>query len=575
MVFKDEQAIFDYIRANQKASKYIIDARKYSRKWMALYDGDDFVNVLISQILGIEGQKKAKIRAKCARDIRDFFARLSIPRQNVWAATGGNKDYDYGPNKLPETAKKELLSFVTNTKDNKSVEQYLSTTWDKLYHTDPAGVLYVEVKSDDEGTTDMYPTYKSINCIRHYISCGQKTECILFEPVPYKDPVTKKNLKIWIVADDEWEYRVIQDGDNYTVDKTDDTTTFKHEFGWCPALIISDLTDKKGNRISPYHEIEGVATEYATDLSVFTIYKRLHGFPKSAQMKMACGTCKGVRKADEVCKECGNTGWRKGLEDVADVAVVPFPKDKDSPQIDIKNLFGYFGPDLPTWKQMREELGILFDEAYEAIWGVQPRLKIEKTATEMQLDLQPMINKLLKYSNPAEWLEHTLTEMYANRLNISKDKDVQISFIKYGHLYILVGLDTIQENYLKAKAANANITILDGLFYELLLLKYKADPVYYDMMLKKSILEPHLHLGIIEVQDIFGKEEAAKKEFFSKWWKTVEVSGDAITKEIDDLTEEFNTEFESYYETISQPEPPPTPIPIPVPPTPIPAAAAK
>ena len=550
MVFADESAVIQYIKDNQNVTQYVKDARTYTKKWSALYNGTNFSSVLISQILNIEGQKKAKIRARYARDIRGFFARLSVPRQNVWAATGGSKDYDFGKVKLSDDAKAELLSFVTNTKDNKSIEAYLSSKWDRLYHTDPAGVLYIEYTTGDEGTEKMYPTYKSITTIRHYISNGQKTECILFEPVLVVNPVTKNKDKTWRVSDDVMEYSVIQDGDNYTIDP-DDKKTFAHEFGWCPALIISDLTDSDGNRLSPYHDIEGEATDYARDLSVKTIYKFLHGFPKSFQMQMACGTCKGIRKADAKCKECGDTGFRKGDNDVADIMIFPFPKDKDSPQLNPQSVMGYFAPDLATWGKMDEELDRLFNEAYEGVWGVQDKTKVTKTATEIHYDMQPMINKLESYSNPAEWLEHTITEMYANHLNINKDKTIPVSSIKYGHRYILEGLDTIQKKYLDAKTAGAPVTILDAILEELILIKYKTDPVYYDLMMRKISVEPHIHLGFAEVNDLYGSTEVLKKDFFSNWWKTKEESGDALTVDIEILRNTFNTDFEVYLPTVT------------------------
>lgn len=569
MIFADDNAIFTYIKANQKVSKQINAARVYTRKWSALYDGDDFANVLISQILGIEGQKKAVIRTKYARDIRDFFARISVPRQNVWSATGGSKDYDYGQYKLTDDAKAELLSFVTDTRDNKSITEYLATVWDKLVHTDPSGVLYVEAQADDEGTTDMYPTYKSIINIRHYIANGQMTECILFEPVLTKN-TSNKTVKTWRVADDINEYSVIQDGDTFTINP-DDTKTFAHEFGWCPALIMSGITDKFGNRLSPYYEIEGVAEEYARDLSVKTIYKFLHGFPKSYQMRMACGTCKGIKKSGEKCKECDDTGFRKGDTDVADVMIFPFPEDKDAPQLDPKSVMGYFAPSIETWDKMDGNLDRNFDEAYESIWGIKPMVKVVKTATETVLDLQPMINKLVEYSKTAQWLEHTLTEMYANRLNLNKDKDIPVSSIIYGTMYILEGLDTILKKYYDAKTANAPIGILDALYDQILILKYK-DPVYYDLMVKKSLLEPHKHLGIVETGDMYSATEALKKEFFSPWWKKVETTGDAVKKEVEDLAKDFDSAFAIYLPTVTINTP--VAVALPIPGTPEPAKAA-
>lgn len=539
MTFKTDEDVILLLKQNKTIPKWVTDAQKYSAELCALVEGECFSDELIDRIEQIESLDKAKVRKKYARDIAAFFERLFLPIQNVFSSTGGVKSYKNGSVTLSDANQKRLLETVSNIRDNKSIERYIETQWLSLYHTDPSGVLWMRYKVEND-ELDIYPTYQSIGSIRNYKAKGQLVEWIIFEPTVLKEET------IWIVVDDLMQRTIIQRGDAYTID-TDPLKTFKHPFGIVPVIINSNLTDKLGNRLSPIHKIIPTAKEFARDQSIKTLYKFLHGFPKHWRRAMICKSCGGSRKSgNNACGDCNGKGEILRI-DVADEAIMPMPETGD-PVLRGEDVMGYTSPDIETWKQFNEELDRLENECYETMWGTQSLKQVQKTATEIHYDMQPQINKLNKYADVAEWIEWTITEWCANAIDTTKKKDEQISLIVYGRRYILEGIDTIQKKYEDAKAAGENSVVLDGIFDELLTVKFKNDPEWMAIELKKARTEPYLHNSVNEIYKMFGAEEAARKIYFQKWWK--KLSDAELTKQQQVLEDKFNADFQAYLPTL-------------------------
>lgn len=546
MIFKDDAAVVAYVKAHSGiVPEWVKKARIYSKELCALIEGEEFLTELIGQIEHLESEKKAEARKKYSRDIRSFFTRILLPIQNVFASTGGVKNYNNGDVRLSDENLKRLLSTISNIRDGKSIERYIETQWMPLYHSDPAGVLWMRyiVNGPD---VDVYPTYQNIGAIRNYIADGQLVENILFEPY------TIDNKNYWILVDDAKQYLVIEEKENFTI-SDDPLKTFEHPFGNVPVIIVSDLVDKYGNRMSPIHDIIPDTKEYARDLSIKTIYKFLQGFPKHWMRKAICGECHGTRKiGDKDCPQCSPTG-ATSKKDVTDVAVLPFDPDKEV-TIRGDDVMGFVSPDLETWKMYNEELKSGEASCYQTLWGLEASTSVTKTATEIYIDKQPQINKLNKYANVAEWIEWTLTEWCANIIDLTKPKDKSISLIVYGRRYILEGIDSIQEKYEKAKKAGNNSVILDGIFDELITVKFKNDPQCMRMELLKARCEPYLHNSTDEINNYFGAKEVARKIYFQEWWNTL-VDAD-LKKEAKDLKVLFAAAFEKHLPLVLIVEPP-------------------
>jgi hypothetical protein len=526
MIFKDDQEAIDFVRHNQDAPKHVVFGREQRRELFALIEGDGFLSELINKIEHIESKEKAKARKKYSRSIIDLYERLLNPIGNVFSATGGSKKYEVGP----ESRLKDFLNKASRLRDGKSVQKYVETTWMPLYHSDPNGVIFMEYTTKQKhGKDDVYPTYKSIDRIRNYIPRGQLCEAILFEP---------KNVKVfnteglfvgktihWRLVDDAKEYTIKQEGNTFTVVQD---LTFEHPFGQVPAIINSDII-KIGTvefKVSPIHKIKELTKEYARDQSIKTLYKFLQGFPTHWRYVTECKVCHGVGKTGENngtinarknCPDCDGKGFYM-KKDVTDMVTLNVPTSKDDVKL-APDIAGFVSPDLETWGVYTGELELLENLAEDTHWGTHKEKGVNETATARFIDVQPVMKKLNKYADVAEWVEKKLSE-WVFLFMFPGTKEFEIN-VHYGRRYIIESPDVILAKYQEARKNGANNIVLDRLFNEFLTAKYGDDPQWLRVELLKSQVEPWLHMSIVEVNDIFGRDEAIKKSLFTDWWKTL------------------------------------------------------
>ena len=261
MEFIDELQVIEFIKNHQKTPSWIDKARKDSKVLNALITGKDFDKVLIEKIEKIESDARKVAREKYSKDIRDMFDRVMKPRTNVFSASGGSIHNDISSEKL----KDKFIRSLNHFKGQKSIKKYLSEDFFRLGDTDPNGLIFLEYKED----INIWPTYKSTNDIRFYISNGQLLEVLLFEPEMVLSADGKVSKMIWRVVDDKKEYRVEQMGSEFRVMEEG---TFEHQFGNVPATILSDRQETGSElRISSIFPIIPLAEDYARDKSVLTI----------------------------------------------------------------------------------------------------------------------------------------------------------------------------------------------------------------------------------------------------------------------------------------------------------------
>ena len=505
MIFKTESQLFDYIRANQKVDKWVVDARKYHKKLLALIDGEGFNELLINEVEHIEGTQKAIARKKYARSIKDFYARLLRLTDNIYSSTGGIKRYE----NLSDSQTKELESHLHKIKGGKTLESWLESVWLTVYHQDPNGIIFLEY--DAEKDIKPQPSYKSINAIRNYVSNGQTLEVLLFEPLDLDDGV-----KQWHVVDDEKFYVVNQSNESFYIVEDE---TFAHEFGIVPAVVNSDIEHiGYHKRLSPVDKVVELSEEYARDLSVKTIYKFQQGFPKHWRYASPCMDCHGTGKDGNgnTCGSCGGTG-ELFRGDVTHEDRLTIPEDGESV---IAPGSGFVTPDLAFLADARVELKELQDTASFTHWGAVVNTEQVATATEIVINTQPVTMRLNKYADTAEYVETLLTEMIANNMFLDKAKDEKVSSIAYGRNYIIESLNAVLERYENAKEKGDSSTILDRLYQEYLLNKYKSDNVGLQIAIVKSKVEPYIHYTVEQVNENFGSKEAQRKVLFDEWWKT-------------------------------------------------------
>lgn len=536
MNLDDNQAL-NILKASQQVPDFIKTGREESAELFALTQGDNFIELLITRVEHVESKEKQKARKKYSRDITHFYERLLRPVDNVYTATGGSKDYSAIDNKDKQA---KLLKKVSRTRDGKSLQEWLKSTWMPLYHADPNGVVFMEYKGGDNA--ECWPTYKNIEHIRNYQPKGQLVDWILFEPKKIKTGKVTKQL--WRLVDDLTDRTYIEDGGNFTIVEE---LTFEHPFGQAPAIINSDIEKLKANyRLSPIDKIVEVSKEYARDQSIKTIYKKYHGFPIMWKYENQCKQCFGAKKREvdgqeKTCPDCEGHGYYKN-KDVTDVMALKIPEGDETKLA--PDIAGYIQPSLETWGQYNTELDSLYATAYATHWGTLAgsEQSISKTATEIILSSQPIMERLSGYSDVAEFKEAQLTNWFYNFQNPDReDKDVLIANIHYGRRFIIDPPDIILEKYEKAKEAGDNNVILDRLLNEYFTAKYQSDPEHLRIILLKANVEPYIHLTLEQVGLTFGSEEAQKKVLFEDWWKTL------TKKDKDKTAEQLKIEFDTWF----------------------------
>lgn len=529
MIFSEQEIKDILIKHSQTTEQWVRDAREQSKTLKALVTGEGFHDELIQNIEHLESKERAEVRRKYSKDIRDLFHRVMIKRKNVFDANGGSENININSNKIKEELQTRLSSF----KANKSLYEYLGDTYFTLVDTDPNGVLMLEYKQMNN-EFDLYPSYKSIDDIRYYSSKGQMVDYIVFEPKINKDTTAKT----WRVVDDKTDWTFIELSGIFTLvpDKT-----FNHPFGKTPAIILSENCVVGSEvRLSPINSITELAKDYARDKSVLTIYKFQKGNPIHWRYgDVRCKTCQGLGKTgDKTCLSCDGKGQRK-KQDVSDIYYIPVPKE-GQPSLG-NNIAGFTSPDLETWKQYKEDLRDMELLIDDTIWGTDKThqsKQTNETATGRFIDMQPITNTLNGYSNVVEYVYNTMANWVLNFVDLSKEREEKLYNKSFGRRYIIESPDVLMTKYGEAKSNGDNNTILDKILEEYILSKYKSNPHMQDLMIKKSKIEPYLHLTNKEVFDYFGKIEVNKKVLFQKFWQTADYK-----KETEQLEQEFNQYF--------------------------------
>ena len=380
----------------------------------------------------------------------------------------------------------------------------------QIFNTDPNGLIFLEYTTSPN--IDIYPTYKSINSVRYYESRGQQVQVVLFEPY------LKDQKYYYRIVDAQFDRTFIKDGNDWIL-----ADIFEHPFGECPALVCSNISNVGSEtKLPAIHNIVELSKELARDQSILTLYKIFKGLPIFWKVVQFCGDCGGTGKSgEEKCGTCNGHGKYVGKNDVTDVIEVPLPEG-DEKLLTGDNIGGYLSPDLETWTKLEETIDKLEERMYKSHWGtsfgVRQNGNIEKTATEIIFDKQPFENQLNKYADYVEYLEWKLSEWILNFFDAGKDKNESAVTINLGRRYMIESYDVLLERYELAVKAQSNNVILDKLFEEYLLSKFRNNPIDLQICLLKAKCEPYLHTTTDRVLEVFGVMEAQRKVLFQDFW---------------------------------------------------------
>jgi hypothetical protein len=181
------------------------------------------------------------------------------------------------------------------------------------------------------------------------------------------------------------------------------------------------------------------------------------------------------------------------------------------------NIAGYVTPPIETWKQMQESIDGKYQAAHYATWGThQMEDSSNETATGRFIDVQPVNERLCKYSDAGEFVEKWITDMIGT---FNFEGSYQGCEVNYGRRYLIESPDDIWTKYQDARAKGvASIGSLNNMLMQYIQSEYQSDSIEQLRQIKLMKLEPFVHMTIdqakLNVQNI---ADYYKKLYFSNW----------------------------------------------------------
>lgn len=481
-------------------------ARLYSSKLRMHITGQG-LDTAIQQMIYLEQDGIFQIRQQYAQSNKDVFARLHRPMDKIFSAKGGGVNYN-----LPEQLTKKFKAYLGSVEYGLTLRKWIETFWLTAYVCDPMGVLLMEIDSQSAaGTAFAYPTYKSTVDIHDYKLNGRNLDYLILKT----SEKSKDGIPYYRVIDDQFDYLVEWDG---TKVKEVRNGKLPNYFMKVPATVVSDIySPYYGMYISPDDAVIELADAYLREGSVFNVFKARHGYPKEWRYPAPCDTCKGTKQYQgEDCRACNASGIKTNY-DVAKVTIIPVPEGNQP--ILAPDVMGYVSPPIDTWTKMEDSLKGLFDLMHHTMWGTTIKEDVSnETATGRFIDVQPVNERLNKFSEAAEGIERFITDLsgqfYFNTTYTRAD-------IVYGRRYLIETPDEIWKKYQEARTAGAPEATLNNLLEEFYQSKYQGDSTELQKYLRMMRVEPWVHLTISQAKSILPPTVYAEKLYFPQWLATL------------------------------------------------------
>lgn len=512
-------------------------SREMRKRLILHVDGIGLQDAL-ERINGYENKAQFDAREKHAISNKFLTEELLRPVDNAFNARGGSKNYKFKSNS--EKKEIEFILKLNNVKGSSSISKYIEEVWFHNFITDPNGLTFIEVKEDTESEDDKEAelTYKSIDCIRAYEQNGIFVDWVVFEPhfVVVEDD---KEVKQFWAVDEKFYYlyeindeglRLVRDVEN--------------AFEKVPAILNSNIVDNiTGWKKSAIDAQIGLLNKYLVSNSVLSIAEFLHNYPREWTYVDECARCNGsgniyeeirgeYRNAE--CNVCGGTG-KAVKKDVTDRIELKFP-EKDDVKIDKPS--GYTHLPHEPWQMMVDSVDRVWGIIFFSHWGTAQEKSGNETATGRFIDVQPVNNRLDKYSKS---IEQAQTELENFLGMFYFPESFEKAFIQYGRRYLIETPDQIWDKYLKAKKDNAPVSTLDLLLNQYLESEFRENEQMFKYEVKKSKLEPFVHWDINTVKGLGVKDiDYFKKLYFNEWCSTKEIK-DVIDTSIEALNDELTT----------------------------------
>lgn len=469
-----------------------------------------------------EGQHAARIKHSISNKF--VTEELLRPVDNAFQATGGSVEYKF---KTDEDKKiKELEEHLKNIKNGSSVYDYIENVWFNKFIVDPNGLIFVETSEDGE---NIYPCYKSIQDILLYEQNGQCVDWVIFEPHK-KEKEGKDEFEVFWVVDKEGYYLYKKSKEGVKL-----LDEIKNKFEKVPAFLCSNIIDHKtGWKKSPIDGQIELLNKYLVSNSILPIVEFSNIYARGWEYSDDCKKCSGTgiigthkdRDGNEVNDLCDCDNGRYQRKDVTDILRLKVPQGD---QQNIAPPAGWIEYPSGSWQLQVDSIDRYFDLLINSQWGATKEKKDNETATGRWIDVQPVNNRLSKYSKSIEMAHGNLVDLYGIYYF---PETYQNSTVKYGRRYLIETPDQIWEKYLKAKTDKAPISTLDLLLYQYYESEFKDNPEVFVYNIKKIKLEPFVHwdISIVRESEYISDIDKLTKEYFNEWIKEKDISYIAKTE---------------------------------------------
>ncbi len=466
------------------------------------------------------------------RSNRDLIYRVMSPRDKIYTAKGGIEQYN-----LPENVEAEFREYLSSIADGLPVKEWVRQRLQKHYDYDPNGVVFIEISAD--GTP--YPTIRCIEDIFDYRLNGRAVDYLIFQVTEAERNTyeaqslipsgTQRTQTILRVIDDTTD-RIIILGNRSSTAEFNVISEIPNEFGYVPAIIISDIYGYGETMDSPLSPSIELLNAYMISGGTYNLAYMRQAFPKEWMQLSKCPTCSGQKEIQgNPCPECKGSG------------ILPYMKQSDVVLVDYRTEDGKNVPNPPMGVvapavealQFMADNGMTLENYIDYTqWGVSRVQATQKTAKvaghggnvsntayEAQLNEQPKFDQLKKYSAWKDSIQKFIADTcgwYLYRQNYEG------CAILGGDRYMIESPDATWDRYTKAVASKAPMAILDSLLMEYIENKYNNNPLLYRKYKLLMQVEPFVHedVAIIWVDQTLPMIVRLEKKYYDEWTSTLE-----------------------------------------------------
>lgn len=468
------------------------------------------------QAKGFESKEThARKKQICTPTTPRIFEGIQKQFTKIFRAKGDVFEYHFiDSSKDKDKDFKERLKSISH---GLSIDELMLVIWNKAMFEDFNGFFGIELEKEENlktpGVPEIDVCFYPLHVIYDVGIEGKEMEYIVIcTSVNYQGKeiegyrfIDEAQDVIYIKVDGEYRVNTIVSAAG--VDVPD---SYVNPFGKVPFVQISNYRANVKSDFLKNSPISKVIPDADTYLSVSDDHQvcvKRYQHPIFYSYPVTCPTCNGSKTmrvpdpenenyfiaGDKDCNFCygqGSVSYLKGdiLQGISLPTVEKYETDgfpaAAAPA-------GYVQNDHESIREQRIELADQERFIEKGVLGVEGILttnkSVQQTATETELDLQPLIDTLNSYSANAESVRQSLTDLIGKYLYPNEYID---SYIHYGRKYFLKSEERVLAEYKEAKEGGANESFLKELLEELYYVRFENNPSALRRSLMLLDIEP-------------------------------------------------------------------------------------